>query len=343
LYGRGLADDGYALFAALGAVEAAQKSGAPLPRVCILIEACEESGSPDLEYYVETLQKRISNPNIVITLDCEDRDGDRLWLTQSLRGLVNGFLTVETIPSTMHSGLASGVVPSTGRILRLLLSRIENTETGEILSEVVSPKLTPVTEAYAGTIAKNVPDFLDSYGMPANLRPSAPELKNVIANNLVRAALEVTGVSGQPSAESSGNVMVGSLTARLSIRIPPEVDPALAYAELKRVLESDPPYGARVTFAKQSSDWGWMARPFSAETEQKITKITQSLFGTDPGYLGNGASIPFIKIMTDAFPKSEHIVTGILSHDSRAHGPDENMNIRKVKRLTEFVSKLLVA
>lgn len=342
VYGRGLADDGYSIFAALGAIEAAQKSGAQMPRICVMIEASEESGSPDLEHYVAFYKERIGNPRVIITLDSEDRDGDRLWLTQSLRGNVNGFLTVETIPGTMHSGLASGVVPSAERIMRILLSRIENPETGHIVNEVLSPSLSDEHRAYAETVARDVSGYLDSYELPPGLKATADTLPELVANNLVRSALVVTGITGLPEAEKSGNVMVGKVTARLSLRIPPGVDPDTVATELKRVFETDPPYGAKVSYELQSrGDWGYMAKPFTPEMAERVSTATKECFGTEPGLLGVGASIPFVQIMVNEFPNAEHILTGVLSQSSHAHGPNENMSIRKVKRLTHFVATFL--
>lgn len=343
LYGRGLADDGYAIFAALGAVEAAQKAGKKVPRTLVLIEASEESGSPDLRSYVAGLKERVGNPSVIITLDSEDRDGDRLWLTQSLRGLVNGFLTIETIPGTMHSGLASGVLPSTFRIMRMLLARLENPETGHILNEIISPPLSDEFRTYADTVARDVPTYVDGYELPPGLSAASETLEEVVANNLVRAGLEVTGITGLPEAEKSGNVMVGKLTARLSMRIPPGVDPETVATEMRRVLEADPPYGATVTYEPKDRDWGWMAKPYSEAMRTRISNTTQEAFGTEPGRVGVGASIPFVQVMVNEFPNAEHILTGILTQTSNAHGPNENLDIRKVKKMTEFVAAFLAS
>ena len=341
VYGRGLADDGYSTFAAVGAVEAALKAGHKIPRVVIMIEASEESGSPDLTNYVAELKERIGNPSTVITLDSEDRDGDRLWLTQSLRGMVNGFLTVETMPTTMHSGLATGVVPSASRIFRMLLARIENPETGHIINEIASPPLTDEFRTYAETVARDVPGFLESYDLPVGLSAAGDTLHETVANNLVRAGLEITGITGLPEAHTSGNVSVGKITTRVSVRIPPGVDPDTVATEFKRIFEENPPYGAKVTYEFQSGDWGWMAKPFTPGMAKRLSQTTQSIFGTEPGLLGVGASIPFVQIMVQHFPKAEHILTGVLSQASHAHGPNENMSVRKVKRITEFVAAFL--
>jgi acetylornithine deacetylase/succinyl-diaminopimelate desuccinylase-like protein len=306
-----------------------------------VIEASEESGSPDLRTYIGSLKARIGNPSVVITLDSEDRDGDRLWLTQSLRGMVNGFLTIETISGTMHSGLASGVVPSSMRILRMLLSRVENSETGHIINEILSPPLSDEVRSYAEGMARDIPNFIDGYDLPSGFSAAGETLAQTIENNLVRASLEITGLTGLPEAEKSGNVSVGKLTARVSLRLPPGVDPDTAATELKRIFETDTPYGARVSFDVTDADWGWMAKSFSPAMRERLWSTTQETLGTEPGLLGVGASIPFVQIMVNEFPNAEHLLTGILSQSSHAHGPNENMSIRKVKRLTEVVAVFL--
>ena len=136
--------------------------------------------------------------------------------------------------------------------------------------------------------------------------------------------------------------MVGTLTARLSVRTPPQVDTETAATELKRVFEDDPPYGAKVTFTVADHAGGWLAKPMDPTMKQRITDITCEIFGSAPGLIGDGASIPFVKIMVEQFPNAQHILTGILTHASHAHGPNENLDIRKVKKLTEFVARLLV-
>ena len=92
LYGRGGADDGYAAFAALSAIEVAKAHGLDHARCVLLIEASEESGSPDLPAHLERLTDIIGRPDLVICLDSWAADTQRLWVTTSLRGLVGGVL-----------------------------------------------------------------------------------------------------------------------------------------------------------------------------------------------------------------------------------------------------------
>ncbi|MGH8078146.1 MAG: M20/M25/M40 family metallo-hydrolase, partial [Lysobacter sp.] len=135
LYGRGGADDGYSLFSAITAVQALRAHGVAHPRCMILIEACEESGSMDLPHYVEYLAPRIGIPAVVIALDAGCGNYDQLWMTTSLRGQVAGTLTVRVLKEGMHSGDAAGVVPSSFRVARKLLSRLEDPDTGEVVSD----------------------------------------------------------------------------------------------------------------------------------------------------------------------------------------------------------------
>ena len=130
LYGRGGADDGYALFSALTAIEAVQSCGGSHHRCLVIIEASEESGSPDLPAHIEALVDRIGTPSLVVCLDSGSLDYERLWVTTSLRGIAGGVLRVDVLSEGVHSGSASGVVPSSFRVVRQLLDRVEDSETG---------------------------------------------------------------------------------------------------------------------------------------------------------------------------------------------------------------------
>ena len=131
LYGRGGADDGYAAFASLTAIEAVHAAGLSHARCIVLIEASEESGSVDLPAYVDALADRIGTPSLVLCLDSGCIDYERMWVTTSLRGIVVGTLTVDIVHEGLHSGDVSGMVPSSFRIARQLLDRVEDSTTGE--------------------------------------------------------------------------------------------------------------------------------------------------------------------------------------------------------------------
>ena len=342
LYGRGLADDGYAIFAALGAVEIAQQSGGTLPTVSILIEGSEESGSFDLPAYLDLLKDKIGTPDVAITLDCDGRDEKHLTLTESLRGLVNGMLTIETLDNAMHSGMGTGVVPSAMRIMRMLLDRIEDPATGQITNTTINPPM----PAHMCTVCDKMSagcaqDFIASYELPQGLKAMAPNDEEAVKQNLWSAGMEVVGITGLPAVEVAGNVMHPKIVAKLSFRIPPLVDCRSAAEELKRVFESDPPYGARVTFVPTEFDNGWCAQPLSDKTEKVLTKTAHDVYGTTPLTIGIGASIPFIGMIASRFPKADNIVTGVLTPTTHEHGPNEHLPISATKRLTEWLARFI--
>lgn len=342
LYGRGMADDGYALFAAIGAIEAAQSVGAKLPRIVILIEGSEESGSEDLPEYLAALEKEIGSPQAVITLDSEGWSSEYLSLTESLRGLVNGYLSIKTIEAPLHSGLATGVVPSVSRILRILLSRVEDPESGRIINPTVNPEIPDEVRTKLKKVAEVVgKEFIDAYEFPENLQPVGAHTNEHIERNLWEAGMEVTGLKGLPHPERAGNVLASELHVKLSFRIPPLAEARDAAAELKTVFESDPPYGARVTFEAHEMDNGCFVQTFSAKTRKAMWEAAHETYGTDPIETGIGPSIPFIGMMALKFPEADQIVAGVLSPSSRAHGPNENLHIPRAKRLTEWIARFL--
>jgi len=158
LYGRGGADDGYAMFGALSALMALKEQGVAHARCIILIEACEESGSYDLPYYVDHLAQRIGSPSLVVCLDSGCGNYDQLWLTTSLRGMAAGTLSIEVLDEGVHSGDASGIVPSSFRILRRLLSRLEDEETGTIRPAELYVQIPPERVAQARLAAAALGD-----------------------------------------------------------------------------------------------------------------------------------------------------------------------------------------
>src|ERR1700690_1896491 len=100
------------MFGALAAILALKAQGVAHARCAILIEACEEGGSFALPFYVDHLAERLGSPSLVVCLDSGCANYDQLWLTTSLRGLTGGALRVEVLSEGVHSGDASGVVPS---------------------------------------------------------------------------------------------------------------------------------------------------------------------------------------------------------------------------------------
>lgn len=342
LYGRGGADDGYAIFGSLAAIRALQEQGIPHSRCVVLIEACEESGSYDLPFYVDHLADRIGKPSLVICLDSGCGNYDQLWCTTSLRGMAGGNLKVSVLAEGVHSGDASGIVPSSFRILRQLLSRLEDEGTGQIFIDDLQVDI-PVERVVQADAAAKVLDtaVFDKFPFLPGMRPMHRQLRELVLNRTWRPALSVTGVGGMPSLDSAGNVLRPFTAVKLSLRLPPTLDGDKAGKILRELLLRDPPYGAKVEFELEKSSTGWNAPPMSHWLEHAIDEASQSFFGAPAVYMGEGGTIPFMGMLGEKFPGAQFMITGVLGPHSNAHGPNEFLHIPTGKKITASVSRVI--
>jgi acetylornithine deacetylase/succinyl-diaminopimelate desuccinylase-like protein len=342
LFGRGAGDDGYAAFAALTAIEALQAQGVPHARCVVLIEASEESGSPDLPAYVEALADRI-RPDLVVCLDSGCGDYDHLWATTSLRAVVGGTLTVEVLHEGVHSGAASGIVPSSFRILRQVLGRLENERTGEILVRDCHVEIPPARAAEARAVAAVLGDEVwNRFPFLPGMRAVTQDPVEALLNNTWRPALAVTGVDGIPALADAGNVLRPKTSVKLSLRLPPTADAARATRAVKESLEAEPPYGARVTFSTgEPPGNGWNAPAMADWLLDSVKRGSGAYFGAPPMFDGLGGSIPFMHMLGERFPGAQFLVTGVMGPGSNAHGPNEFIDLPTGVKVTACVAQVL--
>jgi len=354
LYGRGGADDGYAVYAAITAIEALDQQGIGRPRCVGLIETSEESGSPDLPAYIAALNTRLGKVGLVVCLDSGAGNYDQLWLTTSLRGMVSGVLKVEILTEGIHSGDASGLVPSSFRILRQVLDRLEDSKTGQLLPEsfhcqVPAPRLAQA-QATAAILGKEVwkrfPWACGADGAPS--LPTTTDPVQALLNRTWRPTLSVTGVDGFPELSSAGNVLRPYTAFKLSLRLPPLVDGHEASMRLKTLLEDNAPYNAKVTFqadgrAGALGATGWDAPELAPWLEAALNAASQSHFGAPVGYIGQGGTIPLMSMLAKGFPKAQMMVCGVLGPKSNAHGPNEFLHVPYGKKLTAAVAQVISA
>jgi acetylornithine deacetylase/succinyl-diaminopimelate desuccinylase-like protein len=342
LFGRGGADDGYAIFGSLAAIQSLQQQGVPHARCVVLIEACEESGSYDLPAYVDHLAARIGKPSLVVCLDSGCGNYEQLWCTTSLRGLAGGNLTVRVLTEGVHSGDASGVVPSSFRLMRQLLSRIEDAVSGRILIDALHVEVPADRLQQAGTVAQVLGnEVFDKFPLAAGIRPMADDLTELVLNRTWRPALSITGVDGIPPLASAGNVLRPYTSLKLSLRLPPTLDGKLAGDLLKEALERDPPNGAQVTLELEKASSGWNAPAMAPWLERAIDTASQEFFGRPAMYMGEGGTIPFMGMLGEKFPGAQFMITGVLGPHSNAHGPNEFLHIPMGKRVTASVARVL--
>ena len=342
LYGRGGADDGYAIFGSLTSIRALQAQGLPHARCVVLIEACEESGSYDLPFYVDHLAERIGKPSLVVCLDSGCANYDQLWCTTSLRGLAGGNLRVQVLTEGVHSGDASGIVPSSFRLLRQLLSRIEDEATGKILVDELSveiPEQRRLQAVRAAEVLGN--DVFDKFPFLPGMTPMDGDLTQMVLNRTWRPMLSVTGADGLPALSNAGNVLRPTTAVKLSLRLPPTLNPKLATEILKKVLTSNPPNGAVVEFEVEKASTGWNSPALAPWLEHAIDHASQEFFGAPAMYMGEGGTIPFMGMLGEKFPGAQFMITGVLGPHSNAHGPNEFLHIPTGKRVTSVVARVI--
>lgn len=343
LYGRGGADDGYAIYGSLAAILTLHEQRLPHARCVVLIEACEESGSYDLPAYVDHLAERIGQPSLVVCLDSGCGNYDQLWCTTSLRGMAAGDLTVEVLSEGVHSGSASGVVPSSFRLLRQLLSRLEDEQTGKILPPGLQAGIPEQRVQQAQRAAEVLGDEIKTmFPFLPGVAPMHEDLAELVLNRTWRATLSVTGVAGIPALESAGNVLRPLTAVKVSIRLPPTLDGQAASRLIERELTRDPPNGAKVTLKLEKSATGWNAPALSPWLEKAIDEASLAFFGKPAMYMGEGGSIPFMGMLGEKFPDAQFMITGVLGPHSNAHGPNEFLHVAMGKRVTASVAKVLL-
>jgi acetylornithine deacetylase/succinyl-diaminopimelate desuccinylase-like protein len=344
LYGRGGADDGYAVFAALSAIGALQTQGIAHSRCVGMIETCEESGSYDLPAYLEALAPRMGRVDFVIGLDSGCGDYDRMWDTTSLRGLAGGCLTVSVLTEGVHSGDASGVVPSSFRIARRLLDRIEDAVSGRVLPPEFHAPIPAERIEQARRAAEILGDaVIRRFPFTGSTQPMVTDRIEAVLNRTWRPALSITGGDGLMPTAAAGNVLRPQTALKLSLRLPPTVDGAQATHTLKRLLEADPPYGATVRFDSEHGATGWNAPPAVSWLKLAVNEASLQFYGKPSAAVGEGGTIPFMAMLGKHFPDAQFLITGVLGPHSNAHGPNEFLHVPYAKRLTGCVAFVIAA
>ena len=350
LYGRGGADDGYAAYAAIAAIAALKDQKVAHPRILGLIETCEESGSYDLLPYVDALRTRLGDVGLVVCLDSGAGNYDQLWLTNSLRGMASGVLRVDVLTEGVHSGDASGVVPSSFRVLRQVLDRLEDSATGRLLPGIFHCEVPPERLAQARATADILGDEVykrfpwahyDCGGATQSVLPTTTDPLQALLNRTWMPTLSVTGAEGFPAMKDAGNVLRPFTAFKLSLRLPPLVEAATAVQALKTLLEDNAPYQAKVTFESSGGATGWNAPTTAPWFEQALNDASQAHFGAGCGYIGQGGTIPLMNMLSQGFPKAQMMVCGVLGPKSNAHGPNEFLHVPYAKKLTAAVAHVI--
>ena len=342
LYGRGAADDGYAVFTAIASVIALQQQRLPHPNIQILIECSEESGSIDLPYYIDKYISKIINPDLVICLDSGCGNYEQLWLTTSLRGMITGVLEVAVLTEGMHSGMAAGIVPSAMQIMQQQLANVTIPGSTTLAIPALNAVIPKIRQQQIITTANILKDSVYSdFSFVKDVQPLHSSHAELLSKQTWQNAYEIIGIDGLPGIEEAGNVHPAAIAAKISIRTPPTCNTTKALPELIKSLTTKPPFNSKVSFTPLENSDGWHANYATDKLTAIINESSNKFFQQDCAYMGEGGSIPLINFLQNKFPETDFLITGILGPHANAHGPNEFLHLGAVKKLSSCLSYIL--
>lgn len=333
LYGRGGADDGYAIFSSLISIKAIQEFGLKHGKVNIIIEGSEESGSPHLMQYVDKLSEKIGIPDLLVCMDSGCKDYDRLWITTSLRGMCMKDLTVECLKESVHSGLGSGQGPDSFTVIREILDRLEDSKTGKVVEDL-QVEIPKSKYKEAADVAKILGNGFSLVKLLDGVKLITDDLPELYLNGTWRSSLTVVGQTGLPLHNTAGNVLRDKTTVRLSMRLPPTKNPDDASDIMQKIITTNPPYNSKITCLTISNGSGMSVDKFSKKLTESLSNSSHIIFGCESQTFGEGVSIPFLNKLKIQFPEADFLILGVLGPGSNAHAANETLHIPYCKKVT---------
>ena len=337
LYGRGSADDGYALFSILTAIKTCQDYNCPMPRICCIFEGAEESTDAHLTYYFNKLMPVLGNNIIVfIPLDSGCSDYNHLWITNSLRGFCDFEINIETLENECHYGPeASGIIAENMFLIRKIFDGILDSTNGEVklkefhvdkIPEIIDEQMNKEIEVVGDDFIKNIPLY-------EGVSPLSTDVRQLMINSRWKPTCNILGIDNCPKISDNGFGINPTMKVRMSMRIPPGIDINKAIESFKTALSENTYFGAKVSLASYDFGEGAVFANMSNKCKTILNKASLEFFENEGLFMGGAGSIPFITYFQSKYPKSDIICTGILGNDSNEHGPNENLNIDAAKKL----------
>jgi acetylornithine deacetylase/succinyl-diaminopimelate desuccinylase-like protein len=327
LYARGAADDKAGILVHLAAIQLLDKL---LPEhtlgVVLFIEGEEEYGSPSFISFLETYRDKLTS-EVIIVADSGNWSTEIPALTSSLRGNVAFNLEVSTLDHALHSGMFGGVAPDAMMALSLLISSFYDAEGNVVISGINS------------TSSDNPEYPQEQFREEAGVLSGVSLIgdADIAAQLWLRPAVTVTGIDF-PSLAHASNTLNPSVTARISIRVPPGVEAQDAYEAIQSHLQEHNTFNAHMKYSEVSLGNGYLVDK-SSSSYRSYTQVLSDVWNVEPVNMGVGGSIPFISSFVETFPSAHVLVTGVEDPDSRAHSPNESLHIPSFKKgiLSEFL------
>lgn len=332
LYGRGAADDKAGIVTHLAAIRTlAQIAGPDFDLgLTLFIEGEEEAGSPTFRNFLDENRADLA-ADVIVVADSGNWTVDVPALTTTLRGLVSQVIEVSTLDHALHSGMYGGAVPDAMLATIKLLASLHDDAGNVAIAGLKSSE------------ADELPYSENQLRIDAGLLPNTEQIGDgsILDRIWTKPALTVIGLDA-PSVAMSSNTMLPSIRAKISLRIAPGEQPEEALALLRSHLEANLPFGASLKYGEIE-----LGKPFSQVSGGWAKPLAEAAlaasWGTESVNIGIGGSIPFIADLTEVFPSAQILVTGVEDPDSRAHSPNESVDLEMLKKAMVAEALLLLA
>lgn len=332
LYGRGAADDKAGIVTHLAAIRTlAQIAGPDFDLgLTLFVEGEEEAGSPTFRNFLDENRADLA-ADVIVVADSGNWTVDVPALTTTLRGLVSQVIEVSTLDHALHSGMYGGAVPDAMLATIKLLASLHDDAGNVAIAGLKSSK------------ADELPYSENQLRIDAGLLPNTEQIGDgsILDRIWTKPALTVIGLDA-PSVAMSSNTMLPSIRAKISLRIAPGEQPEEALALLRSHLEANLPFGASLKYGEIE-----LGKPFSQVSGGWAKPLAEAAlaasWGTASVNIGIGGSIPFIADLTEVFPSAQILVTGVEDPDSRAHSPNESVDLEMLKKAMVAEALLLLA
>ncbi len=329
LFGRGVSDDKSGIITHLYAIRALQQLADQVEiGVSIFIEGEEEAGSDSFENFLAENREDLA-ADLIIVADSANWSTEIPALTTSLRGVVSQVFTVRTLDHAVHSGMFGGPLPDAMTAMVKVLASLTD-EAGDVAIEGLrSTKCDDLPLSQA--------EFAGLAGLLDGVKPMGT--KSLVQQTWGEPAVTIIGIDA-PTVALSSNTAQPSISAKVSLRIAPDQDPAEASKLLQQHLLANAPFGAHIELGAVEKGPGYLAKEGWGST---LAHEAFSAAWPQPSVnIGVGGSIPFISTFATLFPNAQIMVTGVEEPDSRAHSPNESQHLPTLKRAMTAEALLLL-
>ncbi len=339
IYCRGASDDKGQVMLVLGALEALIKVHGTLPiNVKIVLEGEEEAGGASIAEYIQANREALQTDAVLIC-DTHMIDPEQPSLITGLRGILYSEIAVSGAKTDLHSGSYGGVAPNPIHALCLLLSRLKG-EDGVIMI----PELRAATPSSSGAEKQfwqkdplHLAKALRSEMGVAQLVGEAayPPLERIG----LRPTLEVHGIRGGFTGEGAKTVIPAAATAKVSLRLPAEIDPDKVFDWLQKAVYDNLPEGHSVQLTKLHTGKGFTINPENNYIRAAAAAL-ETVFGKAPVFMREGGSIPIASLF-DTILAAPVVLMGFGLPDDTIHAPNEKFSLNQFQQGMQTVADFL--